>query len=43
MLTSPRQQLTNTLVKTQALFKALVGDIFNQGRGVGVSLVETTE
>lgn len=40
MLTSPRQPLTNILIKTQAVIKTLVEDIFDQGRSVGVSLIE---
>jgi len=40
MLTLPGQPLTNTLVKTQALIKDMVGDIFREGRSVGVSLLE---
>lgn len=43
LLTSPSQPLTNRLIKTQSLIKALVGDIFSQGRSIGVSLVETGE
>lgn len=39
LLTSPSQSLTNTLIKTQAMIKELVGDIFAEGRSVGVSLV----
>jgi LysR family transcriptional regulator, nitrogen assimilation regulatory protein len=41
LLTSPSQPLTNTLIKTQGLIKALVEEIFTEGRSVGVSLVET--
>ncbi len=37
-LTSPRQPLTNTLVKTQALIRSLVEDIFREGRSVGTPL-----
>lgn len=38
MLTSPSQPLTNTLIKSQELIKALVEDIFVQGRSVGEPL-----
>ena len=40
LLTLPSQPLTNTLVRTQMLIKDLVGDIFQQGRSVGVSLIK---
>jgi len=42
LLTSPSQPLTNTLVKTESLIKDLVGEIFEQGRSVGVSLIDET-
>jgi len=40
LLTLPGQPLTNTLLKTQAVIKDLVADIFREGRSVGVSLLE---